>query len=76
MSQIRDHLDCLWGAQAASLSAAAACREQNAASFKTRAADFGKAPLRPSGKLPDSAGWQPALSKPNNSRRKAQTLQL
>jgi hypothetical protein len=71
MNQIRDHLDCLWGAQAANLPFAAAGREQNPASLKTRAADFGKAPLHPSGKLPDIAGCQPALPKPNNSRRKA-----
>jgi hypothetical protein len=71
MSQIRNHLDFVWGAQAARGPFVAAGREQNPASLKTRAADFGKAPLHPSGKLPDVAGWQPALPKPNNSRRKA-----
>ena len=59
-----------WGAQAASLPFAAACREHLAALNQMRAAELVNAPLNPSGKLPDGAGWQPALPRPNNSRPK------
>jgi hypothetical protein len=60
-----------WGAQAASLPFAAACREHLAALNRMRAADLVNAPLNPSGKLPDGAGWQPALPSSGNPRPKA-----
>jgi hypothetical protein len=52
---------CFWGAQAASLPFAAACREHSMAREAIKTAGFFLASSVPPGKLPGSAGWQPAL---------------
>jgi hypothetical protein len=49
-----------WGAQAASLQFAAACREHPNEYFLTHH-------RFPPGKLPGGAGWQPALPKPEST---------
>ncbi|HEX8490522.1 MAG TPA: hypothetical protein VF626_05855 [Chthoniobacterales bacterium] len=56
-----------WGAQAASLPFAAACREHSMAREPTKTAAFFLVSSIPPGKLLGGAGWQPAL--PSISRR-------
>jgi hypothetical protein len=51
----------VWGAQAASLQFAAACREHSMARDAKRPAGFFPVSSGSPGKLPGDAGWQPAL---------------